>query len=111
MSRAAHTLANLALAVAIGAGLALALLHWIELEGLIGPGTVAHAALLALPAGGWLTRLMLRWRLALLRRELRYTLDEVVWLQEDRDVSIPEQLARYKRHARLLQARINTLEG
>jgi hypothetical protein len=51
-----------------------------------------------------------RWRLALLRRELRYTLDEIAWTSEDIAKTLPEQLQRYQRHAQLLQARITALE-
>lgn len=108
MSARAERIASVLLATAIGVGLALALVHWVDLSL---ADTTAHAALVALPARTVLSDLVRRWRLGVLRRELRYTLDEIAWTEEDIQEVLPRQLRRYKRHAQLVQARIDALEA
>lgn len=108
MSARLERIGNVLLAAAIGVGLALALVHWVDLSL---AESASHAALLALPAGSRWSDLVRRWRLALLRRELRYTLDEIAWTVEDIQETLPEQLRCYRRHAQLLQARIDALEA
>lgn len=107
MSARSERLASVVLAAAIGVGLALALVHWVDLS--LADGA-SSAALLAMPVGSRWAEFVRRWRLALLRRELRYTLDEIAWTSEDIAQTLPEQLQRYQRHAQLLQARITALE-
>lgn len=108
MSARLERIASVLLATAIGVGLALALVHWVDLSL---AESASHAALLAVPAGSWWTHLVRRVRLAKLRRELRYTLEEIAWTAEDIQEVLPRELQRYKRHARLLQARIDQLEA
>lgn len=108
MSARAERIASVMLATAIGVGLALALVHWVDLSL---AESASHAALLALPAGGRWSDLVRRWRLALLRRELRYTLDEIAWTEEDIQEVLPSQVRRHKRHAQILRARIEALEA
>ena len=108
MSARLERIGNVLLAAAIGVGLALALVHWVDLSL---AESASHAALLALPTRTRWADLVRRWRLALLRRELRYTLDEIAWTAEDIQETLPQQLRGYKRHAQLLQARIDALEA
>ncbi len=109
MSRRRESLASLALAAVIATGLALVLVAWVD-ETLAGPQVLAHAALAAVPVGTWWQRLVVQWRLRMARKELLYTLDEVAWLQEDIEERLPLDLARYRRHAELIRARIRRLE-
>lgn len=109
MKRRLESLASLALAALIAIGLALVLVSWVD-ESLAGPQVLAHAALAAVPVGSWWQRLLLQWRLRMARKELLYTLDEVAWLQEDIEQRLPDEVARYRRHAALIQARIRMLE-
>lgn len=110
MKPAAERLGSVLLAVAIGAALGLVLVHWVD-QSLAEPHTAARAALLAAPVGGWWAETVRRWRLAMLNRELRYTMDEIAWTQEDIDYVLPRHLEKHKRHARLLQKRIEALEA
>lgn len=108
MSARAERIASVMLATAIGVGLALALVHWVDLSL---AESASHAALLALPAGGWWHQAVRRLRLGMLRRELRYTMDEIAWISEDIQETLPRDLQRFKQHARLLQSRIQALEA
>jgi hypothetical protein len=103
-------MASVMLAAAIGAGLAVVLVLWID-HSLADAENVARAALLAAPAGGWWQSILRSLRLAMLRRELRFTMDEIAWTSEDIYEVLPRDLERYKRHARHLQARIAKLEA
>lgn len=110
MRAAAERLGSLVLAAAIATGLAVVLVLWID-HSLAELETAARAALLAAPVGGWWAQTVRRMRLALLRRELRYTMDEIAWTQEDITDTLPQHLEHYRRHARVLRARIQALEA
>lgn len=110
MKPAAERLGSVLLAAAIAAGLAVVLVHWVD-HSLVELETPARAALLAAPLGGWWAETVRRWRLALLNRELRYTMDEMAWTQEDIEHVLPRHLEKHRRHARLLQKRIEALEA
>lgn len=110
MRAAVERLASVLLAAAIGTALALVLVHWVD-HSLDELGTAARAALVAAPVSARWAECVRRWRLWLAHRELRYTLDEIAWTQEDIEEVLPRHLERHRRHARVLQRRIEALEA
>ena len=106
--------ATFVVATAIGCIAAVAIVHWIELEGLTG-GAGAAAAMLPAAIGvpsrrNWLHRLALRARLAWARYNLR-TLEVDIQCMEGDLSALPAHIAYLRRHAAARQARVARLEG
>lgn len=97
-SSVAEQIASVMLALVIGLLLALALVHWIELEGVTSERTAAAAGLLALP-GQWLRRY---W--AWLAHHVRLDTDrrQLKWIEEDID-HMEAELAFLPAHIRYLR--------
>lgn len=104
--------ATFVVATAIGCIAAVAIVHWIELEGLTGAG--AAAAMLPAAIGvpsrrNWLHCLALRARLAWARYNLR-TLEVDIQCMEGDLSALPAHIAYLRRHAAARQARVARLE-
>jgi hypothetical protein len=105
--------ATFVVATAIGCIAAVAIVHWIELEGLTGAG--AAAAMLPAAIGvpsrrTWLHRLALRARLAWARYNLRTLQVDIDCMEADL-IGLPAHIAFLRRHAAARQARVERLEG
>ncbi len=99
---------------AIGCAAAMALLHWVELEGLTGPAAVAAAAGVGIPCGHgrartWLQRLRLRARLLMARYNLRVMQADIGCMKSDLE-ALPGHIAYLERHAAARMARVQRLE-
>lgn len=106
--------ATFVVATAIGCIAAVAIVHWVELEGLTG-GAVAAAAMLpaaiSVPSRrNWLHRLALRARLAWARYNLRLIEVDIQCMEGDLS-ALPAHIAYLRRHAAARQARVARLEG
>lgn len=98
-------------AVGLGCAAAMALLHWVELEGLTGPAAAVGAAL---PVGHgrartWLQRLRLRARLWLALYNLRVMQADIACMRSDLE-ALPGHIAYLERHAAARMARVQRLE-
>jgi hypothetical protein len=105
--------ATFVVATAIGCIAAVAIVHWIELEGLTG-GAGAAAAMLPAAIGvpsrrNWLVRLALRARLAWARYNLRSLEVDIQCMEGDLS-ALPAHIAYLKRHAAARWARVARLE-
>lgn len=101
--------ASVALALLLGLVFALALVHWIDLEGITSARNASHAlALLALPGAVW-QRLLIRLRLLHTRLEVDWLEDEVQQLEEARE-TIPAQLVACRQYLAELRVRQALLE-
>lgn len=111
MSARAEQAASVLLAVAIGVALALALVHWIDLEG-VTSGTGGAAALAAAP-GGPLRRAWRWWchhlQLHSDRTRLRWIEEEITWMREEIGI-LPMRLDLYSREAERLRVAIAVAE-
>jgi hypothetical protein len=105
--------ATFVMAAAIGCIAAVAIVHWIELEGIT--STAAVAAMLPAAIGvpsrrNWLHRLALRARLAWARYNLRTLQVDIDCMEADL-IGLPAHIAFLRRHAAARQARVERLEG
>lgn len=96
---------------AIGCAAAMALLHWIDIEGLTGAAVAAGAAV---PVGHgrartWLQRLRLRARLWLALYNLRVMQADIGCMKSDLE-ALPGHIAYLERHAAARMARVQRLE-
>lgn len=84
---------------------ALALVHWIDLEGI-----TSAAALAAVPRpAALLKRLVRRWRIWTTETKLAYIQDDLAWMAEELDL-LPEKQRIYRAHAQQLRVRLALLE-
>jgi len=98
---------------AIGCAAAMAVLYWIELEGLTGPAALAAAGV-GIPcnhgrARTWLQRLRLRARLLMARYNLRVMQADLACMRSDLE-ALPAHIAYLERHAAARMARVQRLE-